>query len=191
MQPLMMPDQEGNDDKTAFTFVVEHLIPAVLGRKTWKQKMCTELVSTTFTPSDEAFLYVVLSNSYDLWKNANGSKIGTGTITKDGTNKKYCGWTREGIAIYNEMMKKVKVNRKAPGAEEVEKAARKALQERYQSKNQTVAARANSLRRKRRRGKRGDPFDSDDDNNEHAYGNIDADNDLSTVFANTSNVMPV
>ena len=27
----------------------------------------------------------------------------------------------------------------------------------------------------------GDPFDSNDDNNEHAYGNNDADNDLSTV----------
>jgi hypothetical protein len=176
-------EQEGDDDTTAFTFVVEHLVPAILGRKTWKQKMCSELVSTSFTPSDEAFLYVILQNSYDLWKSTNGSKMGTGTLTKDGTNKKFCGWTREGIAVYNEIMKRVKENRKGRRAEEVETAARKALQERYRSKTQTVAEKANSKRRKRRRGRRGDPFDSDDNDNEHAYGNVDADNDLSTVFA--------
>jgi hypothetical protein len=51
---------------TAFTFVIEHLVMAILGRRTWKRHMCAELVSTSFTPSDEAFLYVILSNSYPV-----------------------------------------------------------------------------------------------------------------------------
>jgi len=107
MRPSQMAGAQGEDnnsienDTTAFTFIVKHLVPAVVGKKTWNRCKCKELVSEKFTPSDEAFLYVILSNSYDLWKSANGSKVGAGTLTKDGTNKKYCGWTKQGIKMYN------------------------------------------------------------------------------------------
>jgi hypothetical protein len=177
----MESEEEGDHDTTAFTFVIKHLVPAILGRRTWKRHMHKELVSKSFTPSDEAFLYVILSNSYNLWKNSNGSKIGTGNLTKDGTNKKYCGWTKEGINFYNDMLKKVKDNRKAPGAQDVEKKARDALKERYKGKNNTSAEAANRRRRKKRRKKKGNPFNSDGSENEDE--NIDAENDLDLVFA--------
>jgi hypothetical protein len=32
-------EEEGNDDTTALTFVIEHLVPAILGRRTWKRHM--------------------------------------------------------------------------------------------------------------------------------------------------------
>jgi hypothetical protein len=87
-------DQDDNqNDITAFTFVTEHLVRHVLGKKEWDRYKCRNLLSTRFTPSDEAYLYVLLMNSYDLWKNVEGSRVGNGSLTKDGTNKKYCGWT--------------------------------------------------------------------------------------------------
>jgi hypothetical protein len=116
MRPLPTggTDKEGNEssanDMTAFTFVIEHLVPAVIGKKTWNKSKCTEIVSKQFSPSDEAFRYLILSNSYDLWKSANGSKMGTGTLTKDGTNKKYCGWTKQGMKVFNDILRKVKQN---------------------------------------------------------------------------------
>ena len=38
-----------------------------------------------------------------LWKNTKGARVGTGNLTQDGLNKKYCGWTREGIKMYNDL----------------------------------------------------------------------------------------
>jgi hypothetical protein len=104
-----------------------------------------------------------------------------GKLTKDGTNKKYCGWTKEGINFYNDMLKKVKENRKAPGAQDVEKMARNALQERYKGRHNTIAEATNWRHRKKRQKNKGDPFNSDDSKNEDE--NIDAENDLDIVFA--------
>ena len=121
-----------DNNMATFTFVVEHLVGAILGKKVWDKYKCHEMVSTKFTPSDEAYLYVILSNSYDLWISAEGSRVGNGSLTKDGTNKKYCGWTKEGIKLYNEYMQKVKSNRQAVGARDVEEAVMDALKQWYQ-----------------------------------------------------------
>jgi hypothetical protein len=80
-----------------------------MGKK-WNWCMCTELVSSSFTPLDEVFLYTILSNSYDLWKNSNRSKNGTGTLAKDGTNKTFCRWTKQGIQMNNDMLHKITQN---------------------------------------------------------------------------------
>jgi hypothetical protein len=37
--------------------------------------------------------------------------VGTGILTKDGLNKKYCGWTKQGIKVYNKILEKVRANR--------------------------------------------------------------------------------
>jgi len=108
------------------------------------------MVSTKFTPSDEAYLYVILVNSYDLWISAEGSRVGNGSLTKDGTNKKYCGWTKEGIKLYKEYMQKVKSNRQAVGAREVEEAVMEALKQRYQdeTRRNTLAVRCHQRKRR-------------------------------------------
>jgi hypothetical protein len=186
MRPLQMAGAHGEDndsienDTTAFTFIVEHLVPAVVGKKTWNRCKCKELVSEKFTPSDEAFLYVILSNSYDLWKSANGSKVGAGTLTKDGTNKKYCGWTKQGIKMYNDILRKVKKNREAEGAKKVEETVRDALKEQYGNGNQRNSDAAYRRRRKRRH-QRGNHYDSNNEDDD--VESIDAENDLSEAFA--------
>ena len=186
MRPPPTPNTRGeetdhqDDSMTTFTFVVEHLVGAILGKKVWDKYKCRQHVSTKFTPSDEAYLYVTLLNSYELWMSAEGSRVGTGSLTKDGTNKKYCGWTVEGIRKYNEYMEKVKTNRKAVGARDVEEAVMNALKERYEkeTRRNTIAVRCR--RRKRRHH---NLLDSDDSDEERALGEIDAHNDLSTAFA--------
>ena len=185
MRPPPTPNTRGeetdhqDDSMTTFTFVVEHLVGAILGKKVWDKYKCHQHVSTKFTPSDEAYLYVTLLNSYELWMSAEGSRVGTGSLTKDGTNKKYCGWTVEGIRKYNEYMEKVKTNRKAVGARDVEEAVMNALKERYEkeTRRNTIA-----VRRRRRKRRHHNLLDSDDSDEERALGEIDAHNDLSTAF---------
>jgi hypothetical protein len=87
-------DQDDNQNNiTTFTFVTEYLVGAIIGKKEWDRYKCCDQLSTKFTPSNEAYFYLVLTNSYDLWKNVEGSRMGTGSLTKDGSNKKYCSWT--------------------------------------------------------------------------------------------------
>jgi hypothetical protein len=101
MRPSPMTPNDDNDDQddnqndmTTFTFVADYLVSTVLGKKsgTGSYKCCDQL-STRFTLSNEAYLYVLLMNSYDLWKYVEGSRVGNRSLTKDGSNKKYCGWT--------------------------------------------------------------------------------------------------
>jgi hypothetical protein len=80
---------------------------------------------------DEVFLYVVLLNLYDLWKNSDGTKAGTGILTKDGSNKKYCEWTKQGIKAYNEILEKVRANCEASWAQNVEDKVMETLRECY------------------------------------------------------------
>jgi hypothetical protein len=95
----MTPNDDNNDQDdnqnniTTFTFVTEYIVGAVIGKKEWDRYKCCDQLSTKFTPSNEAYLYLVLTNSYDLWKNVEGSRMGTRSLTKDGSNKKYCSWT--------------------------------------------------------------------------------------------------
>ena len=74
-------EDEGQYDTKSFVFVAEHLVGAVLGKKEWDNYKLRRRVSKHFTETDEAFLYVVLVNSYDLWKNTEGTRVGTGKLT--------------------------------------------------------------------------------------------------------------
>jgi len=136
-------------------------------------------VSTKYTPSGKAYLYVILENSYELWISVEGSRVGTGNLTKDGTNKKYCGWTVEGIKKYNHYMDKVKSNREAVGAKDVEEAVVNTLKQRYEweTRRNTIA-----VRRRRRKRRHHILLDGNDSEGE-GLGEIDAQNDLSTAFA--------
>jgi hypothetical protein len=46
----------------------------------------------------EAFMLLVLENQqYELWINSKSTKVGRGKYTKNGPNRKFCGWTKEGM----------------------------------------------------------------------------------------------
>lgn len=168
---------EENTSITTFMFVVDYLVGAVLGKKAWNDNKFRDLLSKKFTPSDEAFLYVILMNSYDLWINAEGSRVGNGNLTKDGTNKKFCGWTREGIQLYNDLLQKVKLNRAAAWASVVEDAVMKALRSKYKYEARRHSA---GVRRRRKRGRHYD--DEDSDGERSLVGDVDAHNDLGEAF---------
>jgi hypothetical protein len=57
-------EDEGQYDTKSFVFVTEYLVGAVLGKKEWDNYKLRCRVSKHFTETDEAFLYVVLVNSY-------------------------------------------------------------------------------------------------------------------------------
>jgi hypothetical protein len=123
-----------------------------LGKKEWdKYKFCHQ-VTKHFTETDEAFLYVLLANSYDLWKNVEGSKVGTGNLTQDGLITKYCGWTKQGIKLYNNILEKVKTNCNASLAQNVENKVIETLREHYncvgRRNTQLIQHRKKRLRKK-------------------------------------------
>jgi hypothetical protein len=160
----------------SFVFVADYLVGAVLGKKEWDRYKFRQRVTKHFTETDEAFLYVVLLNSYDLWKTSDGTKVGTGILTKDGSNKKYCGWTKQGIKAYNEILEKVRDNRKASWAQNVEDKVMETLRDRY---NCDGRRNRNLIRRRKKR-----KFEyCGSDGEEDGDNAVDADNDLSTVFA--------
>lgn len=55
------------ENPTNYRFLVDHMLPCVVGRPTWKVKRTTSLLSTFVTPSDEAFMMVGLKNSMNRW----------------------------------------------------------------------------------------------------------------------------
>jgi hypothetical protein len=148
-----------------------------LGKKEWDRYKCREQLSTKFTPSDEAYLYVLLTNSYDLCKNVEGSRVGNGSLTKDGTNKKYCGWTQEGIQMYNEFLTNVKDNCKEDWTHDVEKQVTEALKLQY---NQEARRHTQAVHRRRKKRRMSDHYEI---NENESGSDIDADNDLSIAFA--------
>jgi hypothetical protein len=100
----------------------------------------------------------------------------TRSLTKDVTNKKYCDWTREGIHLYNGFMHKVKENRRAAWAHDVEEEVKEALKPRY---DQETRKHTQAMRRHRKKRRMHDDYNSD----EHELGvDIDAENDLSVAL---------
>ena len=89
---------------------------------------------------------------------------------------KYCGWTQEGIHLYNGFMHKVKENCQAAWARDVEEEVKEALKLRYDGARQRHTQAVRRRRRKRRRMH--NDYSSDEDELD-----INAENDLGTAFA--------
>ena len=98
------------DNNTTFTFIVEHLAGAVIGQRKWKTTRCYAPLTKHMSISDEAFMLLVLENQYELWINSDTTKVGQGKYTENGPNKKFCGWTNEGMRRFNKLLKEVRTN---------------------------------------------------------------------------------
>jgi hypothetical protein len=75
--------EAGQNEAKSFVFVAKYLIGAVLGIKEWDNYKFHHQLTKKVTESDETFLYVVLVNLYNLWKNTNWTRVGTGNLTKE------------------------------------------------------------------------------------------------------------
>jgi len=121
-----------NSNNTTFTFIVEHLAGAVVGQRKWKTARCYVPLSASMSVSDEAFMLLLLENQYDMWKESETTRVGRGRYTDKAPNKKFCGWSNEGIRRFNELNTQVMENRNKQYSKEVEDAAYKTLAGRYE-----------------------------------------------------------
>jgi hypothetical protein len=83
--------------------------------------------------SDEAFMLLVLENQYELWMDAESTRVGRGRYTNNVPNKKYCGWSNKGMRRFNILLAKVRNNQNKQYSKEVEDATTRTLAERYQT----------------------------------------------------------
>jgi hypothetical protein len=74
-----------------------------------------------------------------------------GRYTADGNNRKYCGWSNEGLARYNELFALEVRQRKKPWAGTVDEEVREALKNRLFPHASLEEIRRTKTRRKRRR----------------------------------------
>jgi hypothetical protein len=116
------------------------------------------------TVSDEAFMLLILENQYDLWLHAESSKVGRGPYTENGPNKKFCGWTNEGMRRFNKLMEEVRINRNKQHSVEVEDLIFKQLAERH--KALLRGSRKNSRKRRRHHTTAHTGLSDDDDDDD-------------------------
>jgi hypothetical protein len=158
---LKLRQSPRNSRNMAFTFVVENLAGAVIGQRKWKTTRCYARLNKHMTASDEAFMLLVLENQYELWINADSNKVGRGKYTENGPNRKFCGWTNEGMRRFNTLLDEVRGNRNKQYSDEVEDVTLKALAERH--KAFMTASRKNSRKRRRHSTEINDLSDEEDD----------------------------
>ena len=149
------------NNNTTFTFIVEHLAGAVIGQRKWKTTRCYAALTEHMSVSDEAFMLLVLENQYELWINSETTKVGRGKYTENGPNKKFCGWTNEGMRRFNKLIEEVRTNQNKLYSKEVEETTFKTLAERY--KAMLVGSRKNSHKRHRHVCEHSDRDDDEDD----------------------------
>jgi hypothetical protein len=99
-------NQENDRQEQAFTFLVEHLLGHIIGKREWDMKKCFHLVSEHVSISDEAYTLLLLENVYEKWLKLKQRESGDkrtavkGKYTdpeKGASNEKYKGWTVDGI----------------------------------------------------------------------------------------------
>ena len=106
-------------------------------------------------------MLLVLENQYELWINSETTKVGRGKYTENGPNKKFCGWTNEGMRRFNKLIEEVRTNRNKLYSKEVEETTFKTLAERY--KAMLVGSHKNSCKRHRHVCEHSDRDDDEDD----------------------------
>jgi hypothetical protein len=137
--------------------------------------------------SDEAFMLLVLENQYELWMDAESTRVGRGRYTDNVPNKKYCGWSNEGMRRFNILNdevrnNQVRNNRNKQYSKEVEDATTRTLAERYQT---LMAVRGRNSRKWRHHV----PDSDDEANQEEDDDSIYAEDELILLANATATAM--
>jgi len=106
------------ENYNCFHYFLKHFGPCVAGKKKYSEKiMGQKLFSDIATVSDEAFVYFTIERCWNSWESAM-SNIEQGKKTKvkamyseAKANKKYKGWTKEGLLRFDDLCKQVKIDR--------------------------------------------------------------------------------
>ena len=98
------------NEKVFKEITCKKLLPYVVGKRKWDAEVHVQLVSDFSTPSDEAWMLLVLENCWECWEyesqdsHPEDSTKPVKKYTRDkrerGRNR---GWTQAGIARFNEL----------------------------------------------------------------------------------------
>jgi len=105
--------------------MVENILPDICGSSNWKEDICSKPVSETDAiPSDMAFGILTYENMMDKWqKQAQGTEVPKsekGKYTSSGSNRKYGGWSIEGLCRYGDLYRNACRNGHRRWAKDVE-----------------------------------------------------------------------
>jgi hypothetical protein len=98
--------------EVGWTFLCQHLLPAVVGNTTWERKVAVQKVPEFTTVSDVAFCLLALENNWDYWVKVASIEDDSSTRTTFPTTKwtsspvmsgKNTGWSLEGLERFNEL----------------------------------------------------------------------------------------
>jgi len=126
----------------AFEFFVGRILGGAVGNRKWstKRKAFHPVSSSRagITPSDEAFALVVLENIWDTvfppvagGAQDNKNTKYTGKRVPGTSNKKFEGWSRQGIDRFNYLCQFARENREEEHAKEIEERVVEQLREKY------------------------------------------------------------
>ena len=124
-------DENHLTKKVAYFFFIEHLLECVAGKKEWKKDKWSCKISNVVSVSDEAFALLLLSNSWEVFKEyavvkASQEMSGTKLVAKPkytskrGGSRRFEGWTRAGIAEYNTLCQRIVQDRNSDMGEQFE-----------------------------------------------------------------------
>lgn len=142
---------DGNDKikhLCKFQCFVDYCLVHTRPKKEWKMRRTTEKVSDVFTCADEAFAVLTLENNCNDWKmiidgtvpgaGEGANKVGRthsksvyttwGATKKDGKTKQNLQWTSKGIQRFNQLHRKIKLERELPETSELEESLRKSYE---------------------------------------------------------------
>ena len=112
------------NNRSTYKWFLDYIIPAVVGKKYFNDLIYDKYVSEIITVSDEAFGLLCFSNYYESillnltspnkTKQTKPLYTKSGSISVKGNSNivfKHCGWTFEGLKLYNTLFKKVEQDR--------------------------------------------------------------------------------
>ena len=139
----------------AFIYFMEFVLPKIAGAKGWQEEMCSNPLSDMkITPSDEAFALLCCKNMWDKW-NADDSTTTShhdqGKYTSSGTNRKYGGWSEQGLRWFNELFREAVINRSKKWAPTIEGTVMDRLRKKYYPNASLDDIRKSKTRRKKYR----------------------------------------
>jgi hypothetical protein len=130
-------DKQQMTNNQGFLFLVTYIYGSIIGKRQWNKDKFNKKTSEEMTPSDEAFVLLVIENNWRIFNEVEDTEP-MYTCKGSTSNRRNDGWTNEGIMRYNELVAYVKKNRKETFSYNVEEEVMNVL---YEKENGTDARR--------------------------------------------------
>lgn len=116
-----------NDTTGLYFNFIDFYLSGIIGKMFYKENRCEKLLSEFSSISDEALAILIFENSKETWhdmvkNNSKKSMVtrkytnGGSSSVKQGSSRRYQGWSHEGMEQFNVLFDLVKENRASPNA---------------------------------------------------------------------------